>query len=679
MARVTRPRWRSALAALGAVAVLGGAVAAPAVALPNTSSPKLQLNRTIKTNPFTGTSTRMRDAEGSAYVPADDSLWLAEDVSNQAYEVNRAAGTLKRVITPSQFAAAPRLGGGSSAGTNRVQDLESMAYDRSTDTLYVFNGKCCTSSVLPTAFRLKRGGDQKFHVESYQPLPSGSDYTAAAVHPVDGKLYVGVNGTVRQYTYATNTIGSSFSISGVSGILGMSFSDDGADLLVASTQTRLFRANWSTKALVPGWSFNLSSFGIGDSRAVELVNDQFLVFDGYDSRSSSDPLKYAVYVFDVLGTGTPPSASFTGSPTSGAGPLTVNFTDTSTGNPTSWSWNFGDGGTSTLRNPSHTYTTPNSYSVTLTASNAGGSNTFTRANYIVVTGADTTPPDTFIDSGPTGTTSSTSATFTFSASEPGTFACALDGGGFVPCSSPRTYSALSATTHTFQVRATDTAANPDPTPATRTWTVGTGAAQIARQAISTAVNSTATNSITIPTPAGTSAGDVLVACVAMNGGTVNGVPSGWAPIAAVTSIPNPHVYGYYKVAGASEPTPTWNLSASVASGGGIARYSGVSNSSPLDTTAATGASATAVTAATVPGVTTVSPNAMLVGCVGINSSSTAVTLATPAGLGEAWDIGGKRNELADGLQGSAGPSGTKTWTLSSVREFGGWLTALRPA
>ena len=146
---------------------------------------------------------------------------------------------------------------------------------------------------------------------------------------------------------------------------------------------------------------------------------------------SSDPLKYAVYVFDVLGSGTPPTASFTGSPTSGAGPLTVNFTDQSTGNPTSWSWNFGDGGTSTQKNPSHTYTAPNTYSVTLTASNAGGSNTFTRANYIVVSGADTTPPDTFIDSGPSGTTTSTSATFTFSASEPSTFACDLDGGGFV--------------------------------------------------------------------------------------------------------------------------------------------------------------------------------------------------------------------------------------------------------
>jgi len=81
----------------------------------------------------------------------------------------------------------------------------------------------------------------------------------------------------------------------------------------------------------------------------------------------------------------PPVASFTGSPTNGTVPLTVEFTDTSTGSPTSWSWSFGDGGTSSLQNPSHQYTAAGSYTVRLTASNAGGSNTATKSGYITVT------------------------------------------------------------------------------------------------------------------------------------------------------------------------------------------------------------------------------------------------------------------------------------------------------
>ena len=48
----------------------------------------------------------------------------------------------------------------------------------------------------------------------------------------------------------------------------------------------------------------------------------------------------------------------------------INFTDLSTGNPTSWSWNFGDGSTSTSQNPSHTYSTNGAYSVTLSISSA---------------------------------------------------------------------------------------------------------------------------------------------------------------------------------------------------------------------------------------------------------------------------------------------------------------------
>jgi PKD repeat protein len=77
-----------------------------------------------------------------------------------------------------------------------------------------------------------------------------------------------------------------------------------------------------------------------------------------------------------------PTANFTGNPTSGAAPLAVAFTDTSTGNPTSWSWTFGDSGTSTAQSPSHTYSSANSYTVSLTATNAAGSDTETKTNYI---------------------------------------------------------------------------------------------------------------------------------------------------------------------------------------------------------------------------------------------------------------------------------------------------------
>jgi serine protease len=82
----------------------------------------------------------------------------------------------------------------------------------------------------------------------------------------------------------------------------------------------------------------------------------------------------------------PPVADFSGSPTSGAAPLTVNFSDLSSGSPTSWSWDFGDGvGTSTEQNPSYTYDAEGTYTVSLTATNTYGSDTETKVDYITVT------------------------------------------------------------------------------------------------------------------------------------------------------------------------------------------------------------------------------------------------------------------------------------------------------
>ncbi|HVF77924.1 MAG TPA: hypothetical protein VNA28_06480 [Solirubrobacteraceae bacterium] len=85
---------------------------------------------------------------------------------------------------------------------------------------------------------------------------------------------------------------------------------------------------------------------------------------------------------------------------------------------------------------------------------------------------DTSPPETTIDSGPTGTVTNASASFTFSSSESGSsFECSLDGDAYAACTSPKDYTALSDGTHTFDVRATDAALNTDPSPASRTWTI----------------------------------------------------------------------------------------------------------------------------------------------------------------------------------------------------------------
>jgi PKD repeat protein len=90
-----------------------------------------------------------------------------------------------------------------------------------------------------------------------------------------------------------------------------------------------------------------------------------------------------------------PVAAFSASPTSGKAPLKVQFTDKSTGSPTSWKWSFGDGTYSTAKSPAHTYSKAGNYTVSLKATNAAGTNTKTIKNYITVKAAPIKPVAAF--------------------------------------------------------------------------------------------------------------------------------------------------------------------------------------------------------------------------------------------------------------------------------------------
>src|SRR5574338_391624 len=91
---------------------------------------------------------------------------------------------------------------------------------------------------------------------------------------------------------------------------------------------------------------------------------------------------------------------------------------------------------------------------------------------------DSISPDTTITSAPSNPTSSTSASFSFTSTEAGTFECQLDASGFTACTTPKSYSGLTSGGHTFNVRAIDDAGNVDATPASFTWTIDTAVPSI---------------------------------------------------------------------------------------------------------------------------------------------------------------------------------------------------------
>ena len=117
-------RWMLA-AVIGAI-VGASCFSTTSGALPTTSSPVLTLARTIRTTPYLGTSSSMRDGEGSAYVPnagahpnlgGTDSLWLAEDNGRSVWEIDPVTGVLKSSIHDATWQATRQYNAGTNSGT----------------------------------------------------------------------------------------------------------------------------------------------------------------------------------------------------------------------------------------------------------------------------------------------------------------------------------------------------------------------------------------------------------------------------------------------------------------------------------------------------------------------------------------------------------------------------------
>jgi PKD repeat protein/endonuclease I len=169
-------------------------------------------------------------------------------------------------------------------------------------------------------------------------------------------------------------------------------SPDGLALVDGTGTVVLFISYEGVIVATDGPAMGQSSVDIGVAEAADSPVGYSLQLSGtgttyvdFTWQSSAANTSGTVNSGQTLGSGTvAPTADFSGTPVSGTYPLLVAFNDLSSDSPTSWSWTFGDGGTSTAQNPSHTYTTAGTFTVTLTAGNSAGSDAETKTGYITV-------------------------------------------------------------------------------------------------------------------------------------------------------------------------------------------------------------------------------------------------------------------------------------------------------
>jgi hypothetical protein len=216
-----------------------------------------------------------------------------------------------------------------------------------------------------------------------------------------------------------------------------------------------------------------------------------------------------------------------------------------------------------------------------------------------------------------------------------------------------------------------------------TWTVTAAPAGIALRGVSTATSATGTvvKALTIATPAGVQAGDVMVAAITVRGAAKVTPPAAFTQVRASLTGGDLRQVMYVSVAGATVPA-SWRFGLSSRSvvAGAIAAYSGVNTATPVDVTGARkNASSTSIVA---PSVTSTVPGSMLVGAFGI---ATNATMTPPATMTERADIKTGRGpkkvalELADETLDAPGATGQRVATASAAAVNIGTVIVLRPA
>jgi PKD repeat protein len=292
--------------ALVSVAAVAGAMlvamGGTAQALSNPAFPQLTFDHTITSRPFTGAPGNAIDIEGLGYVPADNSMWVADDNGDRVWEIDPTTGAYKSQLrggNPSKnaanidFTTATNVTTGLTCGQSidptikngpdptgvaidtadyeclsRTDDFESVIYDSTADVMYVTSGNCCNAGLPPndsthpeisqvwvngvqqshypyhpTVWKLTRVAGH-FKPTSWQALPEGTDPTAAGIQP-NGTIWFGHNNKVQTFTWgATSPLGSDKTLPVPADIVGLHF--PAANFVFVTTATPNTASNRTT-------------------------------------------------------------------------------------------------------------------------------------------------------------------------------------------------------------------------------------------------------------------------------------------------------------------------------------------------------------------------------------------------------------------------------------------------
>ncbi len=244
----------------------------------------------------------LRDAESLQYVPINNSLWITDDDSHHIYEMDLTTHEIKNVFNDVDLGTFTN-GEIQDHCENHLGacDIESVAYDKNNDTLYIFTGEAPGD---PAIFKLTRSdSNSSFKLSDYRLL-NGIEYPATTF--INNDFIVASVNSLYSYDFDTNQTSQTQLYTTPKGkIVGLAYDNNSSTLWVTTSDFELLKVNWLTKETEA--IYNMRDNGVYDPRGIELINNKLYILEGINNEAKADeaiapighPLKNAIHIYQL--------------------------------------------------------------------------------------------------------------------------------------------------------------------------------------------------------------------------------------------------------------------------------------------------------------------------------------------------------------------------------------------
>ena len=239
----------------------------------------------------------LKDAEALLYIPQNNSLWITDDDSHQVFEMDFTTHEVKNIFNDTDLGTFTNGEIEDHCSNHHGPcDIEEVAYNENSDTLYIFLGH---SPGTPIVYKLTRDTiNDPFVLNDYRVLDPQTEYPSAIF--IDNQFIVSVGKKLYLYDFETNTIGENpiFEMNDdVGDFVGLAYSNGTLWITTISSYSRLIKVNWQTKTVEN--IYKMKNNGVSDPRGVEIINNRLYILDGYDNIKRYHVLRHAIHIYQI--------------------------------------------------------------------------------------------------------------------------------------------------------------------------------------------------------------------------------------------------------------------------------------------------------------------------------------------------------------------------------------------